>query len=405
MDKKAAKSHGNSFNFTIKGIDSLPKPETGKRDIYHDTDTKGLKLRVTSVKTFFVSKRIKGGSPERITLGRYPDMKIEQARRKAKEIIYEIAEGGNPAEVKRAGKEELTFSELFADYMDRHSRPKKKTWREDQSQYRIYLEKSLGKKKLSAIDRLSIKRIHSGITKYGHAPTANRVKALLSSVYGWAISEDITNINPVIGIKSNKEVSRDRFIQGDELPRFFKALSEEPNEIMRDYFLLALLTGARRSNVLSMLWQDINFDRAEWRIKETKNGTPQTVTLSPEAIEVLTNRKHIEATAFVFPGTGKAGHMINPAKGWRRILDRADIKDLRIHDLRRTLGSWQAKTGASLAIIGKSLNHKNQNTTAIYARLDLDPVRESVNTATSAMMTAAGLKDGENVVKLTRKSA
>ncbi len=153
-----------------------------------------------------------------------------------------------------------------------------------------------------------------------------------------------------------------------------------------------------------MRWEDINFDRSEWRIAETKNGTPQTVTLSPEAIEVLRNRIPAEATIFVFPGIGKQGHLAEPKKGWQRILDRAGISDLRIHDLRRTLGSWQAKQGASLAIIGKSLNHKNQSTTAIYARLDLDPVRDSVNSATSAMLAAAGLKDSADVVKLNRKS-
>ena len=80
----------------------------------------------------------------------------------------------------------------------------------------------------------------------------------------------------------------------------------------------------------------------------------------------------------------------------------SDIKNLRMHDLRRTLGSWQAKTGASLAIIGKSLNHQNQNTTAIYARLDLDPVRASINTATNAMLTAAGLKDTADVIKIKK---
>jgi integrase len=152
-----------------------------------------------------------------------------------------------------------------------------------------------------------------------------------------------------------------------------------------------------------MQWADINLDRAEWHIEETKNGTPQTVTLSPEAIDVLQNRKPSEPTTFVFPGDGSRGHLIEPKKGWKRILERAGIDDLRIHDLRRTLGSWQAKTGASLAIIGKSLNHKNQNSTAIYARLDLDPVRDSVNTATSAMMAAAGLKNDAKVIKLGRQ--
>jgi len=100
---------------------------------------------------------------------------------------------------------------------------------------------------------------------------------------------------------------------------------------------------------------------------------------------------------------GKSGHLVNPKRGWNRILERAGIDDLRIHDLRRTLGSWQAKTGASLVTIGKSLNHKNPSTTAIYARLDLDPVRKSVNTATSAMMEAGGLKKTAEVVSLQRR--
>ena len=87
-----------------------------------------------------------------------------------------------------------------------------------------------------------------------------------------------------------------------------------------------------------MKWQDINFERAEWRIEETKNDTPQTVTLSPEAIEVLQNRKS-DDSEFVFPGIGKSGHIQEPRKGWERILKSAEIKDLRLHDLRRTLGS------------------------------------------------------------------
>lgn len=86
-------------------------------------------------------------------------------------------------------------------------------------------------------------------------------------------------------------------------------------------------------------------------------------------------------------------------------IDGARIPDLRIHDLRRTLGSWQAKTGASMVIIGKSLNHKNQATTAIYARLDLDPVRAAVNTATLAMMQAVKPKNEAEVVQIEQQVA
>jgi len=392
------------FNFTKAEIDSLTLPASGKRDTYQDTKVSGLHLRISStgIKTFSVFKRIRGGNPERITLGRFPDMTIDQARRKTMEINLAIADGRSPAEAKRKLKSELLFSELFEEYLERHSKPKKKTWTEDLEKYKNHIEKPLGKRKLSEIDRAAISLIHSNITKAGYPIAANRILALISSVFGWAISAGLWENNPAIGIRRNKEKSRDRFIQSDELPRFFQALAEEPNETIRDYVLISLLTGARRSNVCSMKWQDINFERAEWRIEATKNDTPQTVTLSPEAVEVLQNRKS-DDSEFVFPGIGKSGHLQEPRKGWERILKSAGIKDLRLHDLRRTLGSWQAKTGASLAIIGKSLNHKNQNTTAIYARLDLDPVRDSVNTATSAMLAAGGLTKPGEIVQFKKK--
>ena len=396
------------FNFTKAEIDSLQIPEHGRRDTYQDTKISGLQLRVThtGVKTFSVFKRIKCGDPERITLGRYPEMTIDQARRKAMEINLAISEGHNPAGVRRDARVEMTFGDLFGDYIERHSKLHKKTWAEDEEKFRNHISSAIGNKKLSAIDKNDISMIHAAISKKGNPATANRVLALISSVFGWAISIGIWHhVNPASGIKRNREKSRDRFIQGDELPRFFAALADETNETIRDYVLISLLTGARRSNVLSMRWKDINFDRAEWRIEETKNGTPQTVALSPESVEILLNRKPAMAAVFVFPGSGKSGHLEEPKKGWKRILERAGIENLRIHDLRRTLGSWQAKTGASLAIIGKSLNHKNHNTTAIYARLDLDPVRESVNTATSAMLTAAGLKDAADVIKITKKKS
>jgi integrase len=188
-------------------------------------------------------------------------------------------------------------------------------------------------------------------------------------------------------------------LQADELTPFFKALSESTNEIMRDFFLLALLTGARRANVSAMRWADIDLAAGVWRIAKTKNGTPQTVTLSPEAVTVLESRKE-GGGEFVFPGEGKTKHIVEPKKAWATLLKAAGIENLRIHDLRRTLGSWQARTGASLPIIGKSLNHKTHQATAIYARLDLDPVRQSVNTATAAMMEAAGMKKKTEVVRL-----
>ncbi len=407
----------NSLNFTKEALQNLPTPEAGKRAVYLDAKTTGLQIRVTDTgaKTFSVYRRTKGGKPERITLGRFPAMTIEQARKQAARINAEIEEGSNPAQVKRAHREEMTFAELFKEYGERHGN-KKRSWKTDQSLYANHLQ-SIASHKMTKVTREMISRILSDLDKAGKAgATINNVRALVSSIYGRAIEWGYTDHNPVTGIKTRAKVKRDRFLQTDELPRFFKSLAEEPNETLRDYILLALLTGARRANLLAMEWKHVNIREHVWRIPETKNGTPQNVTLSPEAVSILRARKDAakKTAVFVFPGSGASGHIEEPKKAVIRVMERAGIPygrdnpdGVTLHDLRRTLGSWQAKTGASLAIIGKSLNHKSQQATAIYARLDLDPVRQSVNTATAAMLEAGGLKPVAEIkpIKGRKKSA
>lgn len=204
-----------------------------------------------------------------------------------------------------------------------------------------------------------------------------------------AISWGWNGTNPTFGVKKFKEKSRERFLHGDELSRFFDALETESNRTLADFFMLSLLTGARRANTLAMRWQDIDMHRAIWTIQETKNVTSHTVPLSSEAIAILTKRlpQKTLSSVWVFPNnTSKSGHLEEPKSAWKRILKRANLQDLRLHDLRRTLGSWQAATGANSYVIGKSLGHKTQQATAIYARLNIDPVRESMEKATSAML-------------------
>jgi integrase len=380
------------INFTKAKLTALPLPPTGNRVTFHDLKTNGLQIRLTSsgVKTFSVFRWVKGSRrPERVTLGRFPDISIEKAITMAAEINSTIAKGDNPADAMRKFRAEPTLGDLFLDYLDRYAKIHKKSWVEDRQQFNRYMKKFAGRK-LSSFQPSDFQRLHHKIGEDNGVYAANRLLSLLRAMFNrakeWGLwSKD----NPTQGIKKFKEKSRDRFLQSDELPKFFQALQDEENGTMRDYFLTSLLTGARRANVLGLRWADINFTRNEWRIEETKNGESQTVPLTPEVIGILKERKNQADSVFVFPGTGKSGHMVEPKSGWKRILNRAGLQDLRIHDLRRTLGSWQAASGSSLPIIGKSLNHKNASTTSIYARLDIDPVRKSVETANVAILKAA----------------
>ena len=393
----------NHQKLTKTLLNGLAAPETGKRLTIYDTQTPKLALRMThtGVRAFYIVKRL-GGAMVWLKLGTFPDMTVEQARIEAGKVLGEFAKGDNPAAVKRAVRAELTFSQAFDAFLTGKrkrdgSAISDKTKRDYSDLLRLYLG-GIKDKKLSEIERTEIKAVHVKTTKKS-AAQADRVVAVVSAVFTYMLAQERFNgQNPAMRIQKNPAPSRDRFLQVDELTPFFKALSESSNETMRDFFLLALLTGARRANVSAMRWADVDLVAGVWRIAKTKNGTPQTVTLSPEAVMVLEARK--DGGVFVFPGDGVTGHIVEPKKAWATLLKTAGIENLRIHDLRRTLGSWQARTGASLPIIGKSLNHKTHQATAIYARLDLDPVRQSVNTATAAMMEAGGMKEKAEVIQL-----
>jgi integrase len=253
-------------------------------------------------------------------------------------------------------------------------------------------------RKLSDIRRMDITTLHARIGAKSGPYTANRVVSLLSAMFAKAIEWGWEGENPATRVKAFKEKRRERFLQPEELPAFFEALSKEANETLRDYFLLALFTGARRANVEAMRWEEINWHSDTWRIPDTKSGEAVTLALPPQAMVILKKRLAETKSQWVFPGDGKTGHLVEPKTGWKRILTRANIKNLRIHDLRRTLGSWQAAQGTSLQIIGKSLGHKSLQATQVYAHLNLDPVRASVNNATDALFknAPAGLLGDSN---------
>ena len=391
----------NRFKFTKSALMSLKLPEHGKRATVYDTEIPKLILRHTSsgYKSFYVLKR--AGEMAYIKLGRFPDMTVEQARNEATKTLAEFTYGVNPAKIRKALKGEPTLAEFFIVYGQKHGQSKL-SWRDDQQRFENYLSKPLGKKKISEIDRASIRQVIEAADTSGKSVgTQRQIKALISSILGRAVEWDLLQFNVASGVRVKGQASkRDRFLKTDELPKFFHALKEEPSIVMRDFILMAILTGARRGNLLEMHWDNIDLKQATWRIDRTKNGEPQLITLSSQALALLKSRFEETKGGYVFPADSESGHITYPNKALKRILSRAGIpygqkvkNGVILHDLRRTLGSWQAITGASLTVIGQSLNQKSQATTAIYARLEnsslRSPVRESVNKATDAIFTIA----------------
>ncbi|MDP3842538.1 MAG: site-specific integrase [Oxalobacteraceae bacterium] len=423
-----------TLNFTKDALEKLPLPAAGQRVEYYDAKVPGLCVRVSSTgaKAFAVVRWIKDSSkPERVTIGRFPAVTIEQARRKAGDVNHAVSRGENPAAAIREKRAELTLAEGFDAYVSKHLKPHgRRTTDALRASFEVWLSKlpdaprklrarerekpegsvDWSARKLSAIKPQDVRRLHAAIGATGKRTMANRVVELLSTMFN-KLSElgEFKGENPAAGVTPYAEVKRDRFIQAGELPRFFDALAGDDSQDFRDFVVLSLMTGARRGNVLAMRWEDLNLSDAAWRVPadQSKNGDAMMIDLVPEALAILRRRLPSGGTpaGFVFPARSKSGHISNPKKRWTALLARAQMRDFRIHDLRRSLGSWQAKTGASLVTIGKSLGHKDPSTTMIYARLDRDPVRAAVEQATGAMLDAAGRTSAGKVIPLARKKA
>ena len=401
MGEPSGRSEGRRFGFTKDLLNRLPCPTNGQRAYYFDTKgSRGFGIAVTTTgrKNFILYRKV-NGRPERIQIGPFPDLTIEQARRTAAELNGAIARGENPANTKREVRDEMTLRELFAQFGELYGQ-RRRTWPEMQRLFKKNL-RCWHLRKISSIKKLDVIKLHArlGQKKVGlkkgrkRGPyAANRTIELLSSMFNWAATEaGWKGENPAARIKAFKEKKRERFLLPEEAEAFFRALDAEPNEDIRDYLYLSLFTGGRRSNVQAMRWPQINFNRVVWTIpaEEAKEDEPLIIPLLPQALEILKRRKQSATNEWVFPGRGRTGHLVEPKSCWRRILEAAGLSDLWLHDLRRTLGSWQAMTGASLPIIGKSLGHAPGSTaTSVYARLIDAPVRESMQKATNALLLA-----------------
>ncbi|HXN06768.1 MAG TPA: tyrosine-type recombinase/integrase [Nitrospiria bacterium] len=366
--------------------------------LLRDDETTGFGVRITKTKKTFIFEKRMDGKNRRISLGEFSEaLKVEDARKKAVEHLDTLNKGENPADKIISRKKEPTFSEFFELYLERYAKPFKKTWILDQRAKNLYCGDIAGIK-LTNITRERMAVLHQHVGKNNGVYVANRLVALLRKVFNvardWGYLRE-TAINPATRIRFFKEVKRDRFLTPDELKRFFKALAKEKSPYWRAFFSLSLLLGSRRSELLGARWLDFDFKERLWRIPDTKQGKPHIIPLPGAAVDILKTIPRLKNSPFVFPGTGESGHLKEPKKVWADLIERAKLTDIRPHDLRRTLGSWLAAEGASLILIGKTLGHSQASTTAVYARLNHDPVREALEANSRKMIEIANAEETE----------
>lgn len=400
-----SKNNCDKVQLTEERIRNL-KPLDKRYHVY-DKKQEGLRLMVTpaGTKTFQYYAWVKNQGATTITIGKSPKISLEDARRKVSTIAGDISLRGKVViqEIK-AEKMEQTFDELFESWFKDQQVRGVRDLDNVRSRYTNHLFPTIGKKRPSELTEQYLTSWFLKLPKRKKAlgkgtisnTTANRCLEIVSAVF-----ERKYNSNPTIRIQHFPEESRERYLSGDELGRFFKALDHpDTPKFIRDIVLIALTTGARKANVFSMKWTDFDLTSGLWVIPaaDSKNKQSMGVPLIKEAVEILKNRKKKSQSIFVFPSNSKTGHVTEIRKQWAALLQRAEISSFVFHDLRRTLGSWQAHIGSSDLIIGKSLGHKSPQSTRVYARIrDNNPIKESMSNGFQAMKIASEEKKIINI--------
>ncbi|HPO07624.1 MAG TPA: tyrosine-type recombinase/integrase [bacterium] len=365
----------------VDGLKYEGDPSGGSQCITWDSLIRGFGVRcfVTGVKSFILWYQFQG-QRRRLTLGQFGPLTCEQARDLAVGILSKVARGIDPEAEQRQELESATMAELFEAYLQGHAIPRKRTWKEDQRRIDQYLLPALGRKKAKEVTRQHCLKLLNEIGAK-HPYESNRTRALLHTVFQFAIRTGFlpeTHPNAIAHIQRFKEHSRDRFIQESEMRAFLQAVDQEP-VYFRAIFRLFLLTACRKTELLTLQWADVNFDRAEIRLSRTKNDEVRLVPLSGPAVQILRELPRQPGGTWVFPSDRKPGaHIAEVKSAWKRVLKRAGLTDLRPHDARRTAASWLASSGTSMRVVQEFLGHKSLATTAsVYARLQRRPVEEA----------------------------
>ena len=358
---------------------------TGADAYIWDDELSGFGLKVTPAgrKVYLIQYRVGGrtGRTRRVTIGRHGVLTPEQARTEAKRLLGTVAAGRDPAEEKRAVTDRPKLGPVLDQFLADHVDTKRKasTAREYRRITGLYIEKTLRRKKIAEIEQSDIEDLH--ISMKDKPYQANRTLAVLSKFFNWCEHQNFRpqHTNPCRHIERYPEEGRERYLKPAELARLGEALAAaEANEspFVIAAIRLLVLTGARLSEILTLRWEDVQFDEACLPLPDSKSGKKE-IHLNPPALEVLTPLPRIDGNPYVITGRRKGAHLVNIQKPWRRIRHAAGLDDVRVHDLRHSFASVAATSGQSLIVIGALLGHTQPQTTSRYAHLAADPLREA----------------------------
>lgn len=378
------------FRLTTANLTALPSSER-RYSVFDETlPAFGVRVEPSGLKTFQLWYRIRGRL-RAATLGRFGVLTLDEARRKARQMIVDAGNDVDPLARRDAAKAALTVREAMTSWLAEHVEARRKP-----STLRLYrlaadghILPKLGSLPVGDLDTGHIAQLHR--TLKGTPTLANRVVAVLSSFCSWCERSKLRppHSNPCTDklIERYGEEQRKRYLTTLEYSRLGKALRDaERDETVNPFALrairLLLLTGCRPSEITGLRWAEVDLQAKALRLPDSKTGA-KTVQLPDAAVTLLRRAPRIAESPYVFPGTGRrhvGAHLVNLSKPWAVLKKSARLDNLRLYDaVRHSFASVAVSShGHALSVVGELLGHSQASTTKRYSHLHDEAARAAV---------------------------
>ncbi len=388
-----------TLRFTKRAVEALEYPAEGQ-SLYRDELLRGFGVRVGArSKVYYVEGQV-AGRTRRVTIGRADAVPLDEARKRALGILSDMAAGVDPnAEKRRTLLEALSLEQAFERFFETRSSLADSTCESYRRTADLYL-RDWKRSPITGISRQMVLKRHQRVAKDHGEVTANNVMRHLRSVYNvTAAAHDEFPPNPVSILTQARawypERRRRGAVTAHELPAWWSAVMEEP-DYARDFLLIALFTGMRRNEIASLRWEQVNLKERALHIPKTKNGDPLDLPMSDYLVHLLQERRQRgNRSPWVFPSSGKTGHIVETKKFTARVTERSGVR-FTMHDLRRTFITIAESQDIPHYALKRLLNHRlSGDVTAGYIVSDLERLRGPVALVAATILKLVANRDAE----------